>query len=72
MSEEKKCVFCRDYELAMAQKKTYKKEDGINLTVKVSLCEYGRKNRLLIFKHVNPSRQLNYCPTCGEKLKRGY
>lgn len=79
--KEKKCKFCEDYAFAQAYgEKAEKsvKDHGCDFVlktfVKVSLVEEsyrygdGWKNRagLWTFRQ----RPLNYCPTCGKKLKK--
>ena len=71
MTGRKSCKFCEDYTFAMSHKKDFN-DQGMHHHLRVCLCERGTKDRKLVLRHMFNARQLNYCPTCGTKLKRGY
>lgn len=71
MSREKVCKFCEDLAYTMAVAKLHE-ENGVKQHLKVALYEYGTQDRKIKYKSVHKAKQLNYCPTCGTKLRKGY
>ena len=62
-----KCLFCEDLSFWLKQETT----DGCSERYKASLIveTYGKDEKKPRSRVQNRARNLNYCPTCGRRLK---
>lgn len=64
------CKFCEDYEFQKKDSRRFKNLYGINTYLKVCLVAERFKNRIRRSRSTGLRCELNFCPTCGKRLRK--